>query len=328
MKEFQYKTGGRRLYNEDIARLQELALSMTSIFTDCEFNFVVSGCKVTINQNQDTSLKQDITVTAGFAWINGKLRELAGATYKAVAASYIPAIKIKDTINDTQIKYADGSSGPGYYDYSAELAVGTSEDFSSDYIVYDTENKKFPDMATFLEYYCILKNDKEWNEIKGKALTKDGGQLSDSAYLRLTHGVDEDGDERYMELRPHLMAIQQDDNSMRTEIDGLGVRTTGDIKASSVECDHLVVREETDDDNGGSIVIIHKFKTSDIINKMSLYEATVDKIDKLEALINTVETNLKSTTEIAEKAEKKASDIETIINNQEPQQAGTITPIT
>ena len=328
MKEFQYKTGGRRLYNEDIARLQELALSMTSIFTDCELNFVVSGCKVTINQNVDSALKRDIVVTPGFVWINGKLRELAGATYKSAPASYVPAIKIKDVINDSQIKYADGSSGPGYYDYTAELVVGTNEDFSEDYIVYNTEAKKFPDMATFFEHYCVLNTDKDWKEIKGKALTKDGGQLADSAYLKLTHGRTEDGDETFAEIRPHKISMQQDDNSMLTEIDGLGIRTTGDIKASSVECDHLIVRDEIEDSNGGSVVIIHRFKTSDIIDKMAKYDATMTKIDGMETLLHAFENKLKATTEIAEEAQKTGIDLEEKIRNQmEPQQAGT-TPVT
>ena len=324
MKEFQYKTGGRRLYNEDIARLQELALSMTSIFTDCELNFVVSGCKVTISTNSNTESKRDIMVTPGFAWINGKLRELAGASYRAAPASYVPAIKIKDTINDSQIKYADGSSGPGYYDYSAELTVGTIEDFSDDYIVYDAETKKFPDMATFLEYYCILKTDNDWNEIKGKALTKDGGQLSDSAYLKLTHGVTEDGDETFAEIRPHKISMQNGDNSMLTEIDGLGVRTTGSIKASALECDLLIVREETDDDSGGSIAIVHKFSTSDIINKMSSYDAVMEKIDDMEKFIQTVDGNLKETAKVVEKTQ---ADIEEIKNKDDRQQIGTL-PVT
>lgn len=66
MKEYVASTGGRYTYVDDILNLQELALSMTAIFSGCE-NFIVSGCEVTGN-----------TVSSGYVWINGKVRYFEG----------------------------------------------------------------------------------------------------------------------------------------------------------------------------------------------------------------------------------------------------------
>ena len=45
MKEYVAETGGRYTYADDILNLQELALSMTSIFSECT-DFIISGCIV------------------------------------------------------------------------------------------------------------------------------------------------------------------------------------------------------------------------------------------------------------------------------------------
>lgn len=66
MKEYIAETGGRYTYADDILNLQELALSMASIFTGCS-NFIISGCEYTGND-----------ITAGYVWINGKVRYFSG----------------------------------------------------------------------------------------------------------------------------------------------------------------------------------------------------------------------------------------------------------
>lgn len=67
MKEYIAKTGGRYTYNDDLLNLQELALSMTSIFDGCS-NFIISGCEIT-----------DGTISAGYVWIGGRVRRFEGA---------------------------------------------------------------------------------------------------------------------------------------------------------------------------------------------------------------------------------------------------------
>lgn len=66
MKEFVAETGGRYTYADDILNLQELALSMTAIFTDCS-NFIISGCEVSGSE-----------IAPGYVWINGRVRHFSG----------------------------------------------------------------------------------------------------------------------------------------------------------------------------------------------------------------------------------------------------------
>lgn len=66
MKEYVAETGGRYTYADDILNLQELALSMTAIFTDCS-NFIISGCEVS-----------DSEIAPGCVWINGRVRYFSG----------------------------------------------------------------------------------------------------------------------------------------------------------------------------------------------------------------------------------------------------------
>ena len=66
MKEYVADTGGRYTYVDDILNLQELALSMTAIFSACEY-FIISGCGITGN-----------AISSGYVWINGKVRYFEG----------------------------------------------------------------------------------------------------------------------------------------------------------------------------------------------------------------------------------------------------------
>ncbi len=66
MKEFVVETGGRYTYADDILNLQELALSMTAIFTDCA-NFIISGCEVSGSE-----------IAPGYVWINKRVRYFSG----------------------------------------------------------------------------------------------------------------------------------------------------------------------------------------------------------------------------------------------------------
>lgn len=66
MKEYVAETGGRYTYADDILNLQELALSMTSIFTGCS-NFIISGCEVSGSE-----------IAPGYVWINQRVRLFSG----------------------------------------------------------------------------------------------------------------------------------------------------------------------------------------------------------------------------------------------------------
>lgn len=68
MKEFSAQTGGRFTYADDLENLQDLALAFAQIFDDCD-NFILSGCEVSGN-----------AISAGYIYLNGKLRYFSGAT--------------------------------------------------------------------------------------------------------------------------------------------------------------------------------------------------------------------------------------------------------
>ena len=68
MKEFTSQTGGRFTYVDDFLNLQELALAISEIFSDCD-NFIVSGCEVSGN-----------SISSGLVYLNGKLRIVEGVS--------------------------------------------------------------------------------------------------------------------------------------------------------------------------------------------------------------------------------------------------------
>ena len=66
MKEYVAQAGGRYTYVDDLLNLQELAGSMTAIFSGCS-NFIISGCDI-----------EGSRITPGYVWINGKVRHFEG----------------------------------------------------------------------------------------------------------------------------------------------------------------------------------------------------------------------------------------------------------
>ena len=76
MKEYVAETGGRYTYSDDILNLQELALSMSTIFDGCS-DFIISGCTV-----------EGSTISPGYVWLGGKVRRFEGVT-DAVFPYYI-----------------------------------------------------------------------------------------------------------------------------------------------------------------------------------------------------------------------------------------------
>jgi len=76
MKEYVAETGGRYTYSDDILNLQELALSMSTIFDGCS-DFIISGCTV-----------EGSTISPGYVWLGGKVRHFEGVT-DAVFPYYI-----------------------------------------------------------------------------------------------------------------------------------------------------------------------------------------------------------------------------------------------
>ncbi len=99
MIEYIAEPGGRYTYTDDILNLQELSLSVTSIFSECS-NFIISGCTITGDQ-----------ISCGYVWLNGKVRFFEGA--KGIAYPYY--IYEKNSIDSTT--YANDSNKKGRSNY-------------------------------------------------------------------------------------------------------------------------------------------------------------------------------------------------------------------
>lgn len=113
MKEFTSQTGGRYTYIDDILNLQELSLAITSIFDGCD-NFIISGCQVS-----------GTTLSAGYVFINGKIRYCAGASNVNTWPVYIYEYNTVE-----KVSYADSGDKTGRNVYSCNVAskVPTSPD--------------------------------------------------------------------------------------------------------------------------------------------------------------------------------------------------------
>lgn len=82
MREFIAKTGGRYTYIEDFLALQEISLSLLTMFEGCN-NFIISGCKTSGLNNTN------ITISEGYVYINSKIRHFAGGTIDLTKPYYI-----------------------------------------------------------------------------------------------------------------------------------------------------------------------------------------------------------------------------------------------
>lgn len=105
MKEFSAQTGGRYTYADDLENLQDLALAFAQIFDDCD-NFIVSGCEITSG-----------AISAGYVFLNGKLRYFSGATGITSWPQYI--YELNSTENVT---YESGYSKIGRNVYGCAIA--------------------------------------------------------------------------------------------------------------------------------------------------------------------------------------------------------------
>lgn len=113
MKEFSALTGGRYTYADDLENIQELALVFAQLFDDCD-NFIMSGCEV----NGDS-------ISAGYVFINGRIRHFSGATGVSSWPQYICEQNLTE-----DVPYESGGSKAGRNVYGCTLAktVPTAQD--------------------------------------------------------------------------------------------------------------------------------------------------------------------------------------------------------
>ena len=113
MKEFTSQTGGRYTYIDDIMNLQNLALAFTSIFDECD-NFIISGCQVS-----------GTSISAGYVYINGKIRYCAGTSGVSKWPMYL-----YENNSVERVSYADSGDKNGRNIYGC--AVSSSVPIAND----------------------------------------------------------------------------------------------------------------------------------------------------------------------------------------------------
>lgn len=123
MKEYVAQTGGRYTYSDDILNLQELALSLSSIFDGCS-DFIISGCET-----------DGAKITPGYVWLGGKVRRFEGAA-NAVYPYYI-----YETNRHESVVYANDTNKLGRTCY---LCAGSAS-------VPDTEDSVTGKLPVFIE---------------------------------------------------------------------------------------------------------------------------------------------------------------------------------
>lgn len=105
MKEFSAQTGGRYTYADDLENLQELASAFAQLFDDCD-NFIMSGCEVTSG-----------AISAGYVFLNGKIRYFSGATGISSWPQYIYELNSTESV-----PYESGGSKVGRNIYGCAMA--------------------------------------------------------------------------------------------------------------------------------------------------------------------------------------------------------------
>ena len=163
MKEYRSKSGGRYIFNEDIENLQELALSMTSMFKDSGVNFVISGCEITVTEDDG---QYTITVGSGFAFINDKIVKVE--EYTNTVDHITNLLIMKNLANGPDIMYADGSTDSQYDDYHGDVRVNftnmgaltpTMRRNMLNAYTDDDDNWLFPNLKTGYFTHYGLNND-------------------------------------------------------------------------------------------------------------------------------------------------------------------------
>lgn len=319
MHEYRYKTGGRRLYNEDIERLQDLALSCTEFFASAGINFVINGCKVTL----ETSGSQITwTIEEGYVYLNGKIRHVAPQTLTG-SAGLAPYI-IADDYDGPNIKYADGTTGTAYRVYGTAIELRSSDtpdvEAATDAVVcqffpgndmFDTEaniERRFPDMREFVATFAVSSNNRWWRflitSLQMPGIPMHGQGITPEFYTSAVKLREMDwsdaanpqyNEDTFCEMRPYRFYSQNESKDDSTTISGGNV-TTKKIKTDTIECDSVYIVTQETDETGAVITTKMQFDPHDYATKLkkeindmigevnaklTLYEADVQNVKKV-----------------------------------------------
>ena len=159
MIEFNAQTGGRYTYVDDIVNLQELALAFSSIFAACD-NFIVSGCEV-----------NGTSISAGYVYLNGKLRYFSGATGISKWPQYL-----YESNRAESVAYASGSDkvGRNVYGCSISASMPTIADSLTGNVPQYIQIQKVGGRTlndAFFGKYALLLNSSVGSQTIGDAVT-------------------------------------------------------------------------------------------------------------------------------------------------------------
>lgn len=140
MIEFEDEGGGRYLFTDDILNLQDLALSITEMFDDCD-NFIVSGCEVSSK-----------AIGSGYVYIDGKIRYYEGAS----ASTWPQYIYATDT--EINVEYKSDTK-LGRTKYSASSSSSAPSDVG--YITVTSSGGPTIGDAFLSKYSLLLSSDEE-----------------------------------------------------------------------------------------------------------------------------------------------------------------------
>lgn len=272
MKEYIAETGGRYTYSDDVLNLQELALSLTALFSECPA-FVISGCQTEGN-----------TITPGYVWLGGKIRYFEGANpagfpYFIYETNTNESIVYANEINKrgrccylcaggTAVpQVIDPVTGlpPQYLELSREYAPRLNEKFVGRYaLLLDSpaSRQKVKKDVTFSGEVTVEKTLKSTKEIStqgsgGRSLrsrVKENGESSLGAYLNelLTAEIVLNTDGSFSFLKGTTELARLDENGFCCDAMNL---KRGRIGSGYLYQNHLInIGDDTDD---GSININH-----------------------------------------------------------------------
>lgn len=220
MKEYIAETGGRYTYSDDILNLQELALSLTALFSECS-EFIISGC-----------LPDGTSITPGYVWIGGKIRYFNGATdvrypYYIYESNRTEPVVYANEVNKRGRYCYLCSSGtslpteqdpltgqlPGFIELRAEYTPRLADKFFGRYALQlesPTQRQRVKKDVTFAGEVLVEKGVKSSKELtvqnsngySVRTKIKEGGGVSLGAYLNelLTSEIilDTEGSFRFM----------------------------------------------------------------------------------------------------------------------------------
>lgn len=216
MKEFSAQTGGRYTYADDLENIQELALAFSQIFDDCD-NFIISGCEVLAGN-----------ISAGYVFINGKIRYFSGSTGISSWPQYIYELNTTESV-----PYESGGTKIGRNSYSCAIAKSVP-------VSKDALTGKVPQSITISSSGGLRMKDAFFGKY-ALLLNPSSGSQSVNSVVNLMKAVNTEGDftaNKGITVKSGIMKAElnysgstfsikytgQSNNYTLSWIDGVGVR--------------------------------------------------------------------------------------------------------